>query len=89
MKTRTDFVTNSSSSSFVISKNDITVNQYEKIRNVAEEAEKMGLRYAKYARDWDVTEEDNNICFHTYMDNFDMEEFLEAIGISRRVIMYD
>ena len=80
MKVRSDFVTNSSSSSFIISKKYLDNNQIEAIRNHSSLGEKLGLRWCEDA--WDIEENENYISGYTWMDNFDMYEFLEEIDIN-------
>lgn len=47
MKIRKDFVTNSSSSSFIISKKYLTEEQLEAIRNHSKIGERLGLKCAE------------------------------------------
>lgn len=80
MKVRTAFVSNSSSSSFAINKEDLTAEQIEKIKNHAELGEAMGIGYAK-SDSWDIRETPEIIVGETWMDNFDMNYFLTEIGV--------
>lgn len=82
MKVRKDFVTNSSSSSFIISKRCLDEDQIEAIRNHGSLGEKLGLDC--YDETWDISENDNYISGYTWMDNFDMDEFLERIDVERK-----
>ena len=79
MKVRSDFVTNSSSSSFIISKKYLDAEQCEAIRSHSSLGEKLGFCWCEYA--WDIDEDAEYITGYTYMDNFDMYEFLEKIDV--------
>lgn len=79
MKVRKDFVTNSSSSSFIVSKRCLDEDQIEAIRNHGVLGEKLGLDYSDET--WDISENDNYITGYTWMDNFDIDEFLERIDV--------
>lgn len=84
MKLRAGFVTNSSSSSFIVSKKDLTPEQHDHIINHIEYAKlkKFDVGYTKKEDAWMIEENDNIMRLYTYMDNFDMEEFLKLIGLS-------
>lgn len=80
MKIRYDFVTNSSSSSFLIAKKHLDNDQLEAIRNHSELGEKLGIDYSEES--WEIRESNGYITGSTDMDNFDMEEFLEKIDVN-------
>ena len=91
MKVRAGFVSNSSSSSFVISLDDITASQLNKIENHIQFSKKM--HDIGFAQDYDawsivVDEEKNAVYGRTFMDNFDMAKFLENIGVSSDAITW-
>ena len=86
MKIRTDFVTNSSSSSFTIRKKDLTAHQIKAIQHHDILGEKMGLEY--FEDKWRIGEENGFITGITPMNNFDMEEFLGIIGVDPRLITW-
>jgi hypothetical protein len=106
MKIRMGFVSNSSSSSFVISLSSITEEQKWKIYNHIEVAKKLLIDqvctieneqyWGESARvndnyvtsvaehdAWAIEEKDGLLTGDTSMTNFDMEWFMEAIGINK------
>jgi len=93
MKIRNGFVSNSSSSSFTISKKHLTEKQIEQIKNyhlgwrdfTEEEIENVEFQYYNYP-EWDIYETDEDVFGHTIMDNFDIGSFLEKIGIDKKFI---
>lgn len=82
MKVRNDFVTNSSSSSFIISKKCLDNDQIQAIRIHGILGEKLNMYCAD--EPWNISENNNYITGWTVMDNFDMEEFLQTIGVADR-----
>lgn len=86
MKIRTDFVTNSSSSSFIICKKNLTNDQIEAIRNHSKLGQKLDLKWAEEA--WSIEENDLFITGSTWMDNFDISELFKIIGIHKEGIKW-
>ncbi len=78
MKIRTGFVSNSSSSSFII---DLDVLSPRQIRLIEEHIEHFGefSHYAGLMDKWDIYELDGKITGTTSMDNFNMESFLKEV----------
>lgn len=88
MKVRHDFVTNSSSSSFLISKKYLDYDQIRAIREHHELGKKMGLVHDYLDFEWDIKENNDFITGYVSMDNFDMEEFLEKIDVNMRKVTW-
>jgi len=87
MKIRNGFVSNSSSSSFVIYKKDLRCScQVEQIKNHSKLGKEMGMGYADES--WAIVVDDSKIVGSTWMDNFEMKEFLEKIGINMKKIKW-
>jgi len=93
MKIRNGFVSNSSSSSFVVRKSMITALQADQIRDhvkVAKELDPEGLGAWAEDGEWRIfTHEDDVISGSTGMDNFSMSEFFDLIGISDDAVEWD
>lgn len=89
MKIRNGFVSNSSSSSFVIQKKYLSEHQLNLIRDVDVEARRLGLDCFEYVCDWEITETDDDLKGWTYMDNFQFDEFLDIIGVDMRYVKMD
>jgi len=86
MKLRQGFVSNSSSSSFLVLKDYISVKQMEKIENHIELGKKMGMEYAEEHDRWSIEDQVDRIKLSTTMDNFDMGEFLDRIGVPEEAV---
>ena len=91
MKIRNGFVSNSSSSSFAISKSVLTEEQIDAIydhinytkNNFPEMKETSDVHDGSA---WGISEDEKNIFCNTFMDNFDMYFFLNEIGIDEKDI---
>jgi hypothetical protein len=93
MKTRSGFVSNSSSSSFAIRLSDLSPQQIEDIHNHLELARTSYKTYDLGSTQdeamWSIVETDRVISGNTYMDNFDMHEFLILIGVHSSLITWE
>jgi len=81
MKLRNGFISNSSSSSFIINLKDLNDEQINKIINHMDYADDYGLR-EEWLNDWDtwhIKIKGYIVEGYTNMDNFDMYEFIDKI----------
>lgn len=87
MKTRLGFVSNSSSSSFVIETKYLSRLQIVAIKHYRELCNDFGEYDCE--PNWDVREENGMLYLSTSMDNFDMRNFLNQIGVNDEYIKYE
>ena len=84
-KIRTGFVSNSSSSSFVVQKSNITPKQLDQIRN---HRNRLPVEEWNYDS-WELYEDDDKISGQTSMDNFCMPEYFSDIGINDKDVEWE
>jgi len=87
MKTRNGFVSNSSSSSFVIGLAALSAQQLSKIMDHEMLSRRYGLTCDTEDR-WSITINDDTVEGYTSMDNFNMKSFLDMIGVDKKFIMW-
>jgi len=89
MKTREGFVSNSSTSSFVLKKADVTEEQLEAIRKHDQSQAFKDCRWSSAGDAWTILEDDECLMGYTWMDNFDMAEYMKELGIDSSVVEMD
>jgi len=94
MKQRNGFVSNSSSSSFVISRSKLTDEQVYKIENHIEYWNRVvevvpGSCAAREEDAWDIRVNEEAVGGYAFMDNFSMVKFLKHIGVNEYDIEWD
>jgi len=93
MKTRHGFVSNSSSSSFIIDKGFLIPLQIYAIINHGKVAQwisdVLDIAYGCIEYEWYISEDAAYIRGHISMDNFNMREFLKDIGVPDDAIKWE
>jgi hypothetical protein len=95
VKTRNGFVSNSSSSSFVVPKEALTLIQIFLIKNynlVSEFLLENGFKHRElldYAEGWEIKVTKDEVSGNTSMDNFDMEGFMQQIGVPMALVKFE
>lgn len=80
MKIRNGFVSNSSSSSFMIRLDDITSKQLRQIQHHGP---------CNQGDEWSIRIRDHIVVGMTWMDNFDMHYYLDKIGVDMNLVHWD
>jgi hypothetical protein len=96
MKIRNGFVSNSSSSSFIIFKEGLSYEQIKKIKNhssiaqtLCEQGTRLNYMYS-YEDAWSINETDLTIEGYTHMDNFSMGEYLrDFVKVDEKYIRWE
>lgn len=88
MKTRNGFISNSSSSSFIISKNCLSELQINAIKNHATTSYFKRNACNEYDA-WNIDEDEFCIYGRTDMDNFSMDDFLRVLGVNMSIVKWD
>jgi hypothetical protein len=81
MKIRTGFVSNSSSSSFIIAKRHLSEDQVAEILRPATPEEDLWDCWSG----WSVHEDETHVRGYTVIDNFDYNDRFKAMGIAHLV----
>jgi len=82
MKIRFSFVSNSSSQSFVVYKDKITLDQIEAIKNHITYAKQiLEWEPSEYDFEWIIEEKEKELIGDVSMNNFDMETFFDEIEL--------
>jgi len=93
MKIRQGFVSNSSSCSFLIKKELLNELQIEQIKNhikVASKLDPIGVGcHIDNLDSWNIREEGIFLHGFTIMDNFNMSDFMELIGVPIDEVQWD
>lgn len=89
MKMRLGFVSNSSSSSFVIPLSVLTAEQLAMILNHIEVARGFNMIDINEYDGWDISVNNIEVEGFTFMDNFDMEAFLQKIGVDTDKVIFE
>jgi hypothetical protein len=89
MKIRFGFVTNSSSSSFVIPKIYLSSKQIALIYNHIESSNKIFNIYADKDDEWTIEEDEHEVRGRVFMDNFDMYDYLYLIGVRMDKVQWE
>ena len=86
MKSRSGFVSNSSSSSFVIALSALTPLQVVLIHEHATIAQRLNMDCADDP--WQITEGDIYLEGWTVMDNFSMYDYFQVIGVNMNAVRW-
>ena len=94
MKIRNGFVSNSSSSSFIIAMNKISDRQLNAIHNHGKirqdlPQELKDIFDLEFDDSWEISKKQEYLTGSTMMDNFNMAGFLKMIGIKDEDIIWD
>lgn len=88
MKERLGFVSNSSSASFIVYKKNLKASTINKIKNPKHFAEKLNQeKDYNFCTDnsWHIIEDDYLIEGQAIIDNYPINEYLEAIGLRKDI----
>ena len=83
MKIRNGFVSNSSSSSFILDKSKLSVKNLSDIKNAYKLAVEFDIEYPEDIGGWTLYENDDELHGCTIIDNFQFLGFLDRIGVPR------
>lgn len=102
MKTRNGFVSNSSSSSFILLRDILSEKQFDMIVDYEEwvkffieldqkkgSPEKLNDRFSYYDDSWRIVVNDDYIFGETSMDNFSMYDYFDFIGVDQDFVSWD